>query len=100
MHNVKYLPKYEEDKEVFLRTISPRDTFLLRNNGEHCLYMVCKIGNTPLQLNCPDSQPNKNVLIMNLVTGRIVNKHPSQLVVPSTIKISVRVERKVVSGSN
>ena len=100
MRNVKYLPGYEEDKEVFLSTIKAGETFLLRINGEHCVYMMCKVGNTPLQLNCLVQQPNKNLLVTNLVTGRVVNKHPSQLVVPATVKINVRVERRGAAGSN
>lgn len=88
MKNVKYLPNYDQDKEVQLSTIIAGDCFLLKINDNHCVYQKCKLGNTPLVL---QSQRNKTILIQNLVTGRIVNKHPEQVVVPAIVKIGVRV---------
>jgi len=90
MANVKNIPPYDSSREVPLSSIEEGHACLLKIKGTHSLYIVGRIGNTPLVLDCPDHQPNKNILIMNLNSGRIVNKHPLQVVVPVHCKMIVR----------
>ena len=99
MSFVKTLPPYIVDKEVYLSSITPGREFLLKINGEHSVYQRCKVGNTPLVLECTETQPNKKLLIVNMVTGRIVHKHPSQRVVPVHSRTTVWMDKKEVRES-
>lgn len=90
MSDVKNLPSYDESKEVPLSTVEAGRECLLRIEGAHALYSVCKVGNSPIFVDCPEHQPNKRVIICNLASGRLVNKHPAQRVVPVFSKVVVK----------
>lgn len=92
MANVKNIPIYDVTKEIELSNIETGRECLLQINGSHAVYQVCKVGNSPIVVNTPEHQPNKKILLVNMGSGRLVNKHPAQKVVPVKTKVMVSNE--------
>jgi hypothetical protein len=66
---------YNPDREIELNQVTSGHTILLKSPMSiTTAYVVCKIGNTLLDA----THPTKTVVLVNIITGRIVLKEPTQ----------------------
>jgi len=79
---------YHPLREVKLGSILPGHTVLIndQNNGKPGSYVICKIGNTKIEITSTD----RKCILLNNLTGRLVLKHADQkcVVVSSSITLT------------